>query len=173
MIQYKRLKKLADYLSKPKLPSGRKFDFGTVNDGKVEFQIDGNKIKVKPGSCGTAGCAMGELPFCFPKDWKYPEPEIDVCGDEIVVTNNLQPQRVGGNYATISGFDWSDASDYFGVIPDVVSDLFDVNDVGDKSPYGGFKKLGPRAKAKQVAANIRTFIAWAKKSRSNAESASL
>ena len=57
----KRLLKLAKHLEKNRVLD--KFDF---------------KIVFKRSHCGTSGCAMGELPYCFPRQWKSKDASRDV-----------------------------------------------------------------------------------------------
>ncbi len=54
-LQVKRLEKVANHLIHNMLGQD-KWDFSEIH---------------KISSCGTAGCAMGELPVIFPKLWKY------------------------------------------------------------------------------------------------------
>ncbi len=64
MITYKnRLLMLAKHLEKGKL--GHKiFDFSVFNAHENGWTCD-------PPTCGTRGCAIGECPILFPKEWEF------------------------------------------------------------------------------------------------------
>lgn len=123
-IYRERLEKLADHLESGKLGHDQ-FFFGTWhNDRDYAF-------------CGTAGCAVGELPFLFPDDWgidgKYPI---------LRVAPDLAPED-----AAMSFFD-------LGV--DEVEHLF-IPELQDTDVYGG-EFLLVSATKEQVASNIREFL---------------
>lgn len=64
-LHAKRLTKLANHLLSGKL--GHKvFDFCGYNWSFNEAGED-----VIPAGCGTHGCAIGECPIAFPKQWRY------------------------------------------------------------------------------------------------------
>lgn len=62
------LRKLADHLLNGKLGHD-KFDFGNYNAGWPEKQPYQDIIQ--RNICGTAGCAMGEMPVLFPKHFAF------------------------------------------------------------------------------------------------------
>lgn len=61
------------------------------------MELDPKTLKINVKPCGTQGCAMGELPIVFPKDWVYPEPSFCVEGDRIVVNLPSAPELVDGD----------------------------------------------------------------------------
>lgn len=91
------LRKLADHLMTGELGHER-FDLTTINgDGA--------------GCCGTAGCAIGELPILFPDDWQF--------GDYILEIHLRHDS---------DGSEWRDVEQYFGITDEMSTHLF--------SPYG-------------------------------------
>ena len=71
-IRFDRLKKLANHLIEGKLDH-KKFNFALYNS-IITYDEKYNKK-----GCGTCGCAIGECPIVFPKDWcfsKYFEPKL-------------------------------------------------------------------------------------------------
>ena len=62
-----RLLKLAKHLESGKL--GHKvFDFNIINSNKSS---NGYELLRSPNTCGTHGCAIGELPIVFPKIFNF------------------------------------------------------------------------------------------------------
>lgn len=69
-IRFDRLLKLAKHLQSGKL-GHKRFDFNNVHTVPRSMK---SKV-IQDGFCGTAGCAMGELPIIFPNDWKFEIPD--------------------------------------------------------------------------------------------------
>lgn len=120
------LRKLADHLLNGKL-GHEKFRFSVINVD--EF----GRMMTEPNSCGTLGCAMGELPILFPEDWVF-------------------------DYSTIKRLNFDlddiyDVTDYFRISEDQEYHLF--------YPTLQNEKWGPILEAKstkeEVAANIIKF----------------
>lgn len=125
-IQARRLEKLATHLESGKL-GHKKFDFSTYNNSGT------NK-------CGTAGCAIGELPILAPRDWKFDSMGFPKLRDSVsfIITN--------------------DVMDYFGLDEQEAHRLFyPIEEVNKElSPEGSV--LPPSATRKQVARGIRKFL---------------
>lgn len=67
-INVRSLRKLANHLLTGKL-GHKKFNFSVWNSDKNEY---GSSIAPEsPDGCGTNGCAIGELPFVFPKQFRF------------------------------------------------------------------------------------------------------
>lgn len=61
MIRFDRLRKLAQHLKE-----------GKLGHDKFDFSSYGHKIRSEESvNCGTAGCAMGECPAVFPRQWEW------------------------------------------------------------------------------------------------------
>jgi hypothetical protein len=128
VVEKMRLNILAEHLEDGKLAHDA-FDFSVYHF---------NPVEVEPSStCGTVGCALGECPGLFPKDWYFSGPVPRLTGTEYL-----------GAYTS--------ASIYFGISYEAAQHLFSPN---DQKPalYGG-KILGPDATRYEVAENIREFI---------------
>lgn len=134
-----RLKKLADHLINGKL-GHKKFDFSGYNTPK---NWDEN---VEPYSCGYAGCAIGECPTVFKRDWKFNVNAEPVLRKGIPVRDTVffSPESAS-------------AREFFGINDDQFDHLF-VPDHQNPKLYGG-RRLTGKAKAKSVANNILAFIA--------------
>lgn len=122
-----RLEKLADHLERGKL-FHEVFDFRVINatDGKSDLS----------GSCGTAGCALGECPGLWPDDWEWDEwgsVGLKDCG------SLFAPEQV-----------------FFGLNAYEAGHLF-YPMLQEPDFYGG-KELSGDATRHEVAANIRAFI---------------
>jgi hypothetical protein len=129
-IKYrKRLEKLATHLESGKL-GHKKFDFSVWNRTK-------DRNDAEPYSCGYAGCAIGECPIVFPRDWKF----TGTGGVGLKVDHDYEDE---------------DAVTFFGITRSELYHLF-VPDLQHIDLYGG-KQLGVKATRKQVAKNIRIFI---------------
>jgi hypothetical protein len=129
----KRLLKVTRHLERGKLVH-KKFDFGRVNDGPLN----------KKG-CGTLGCAMGELPDIFPRDWGFdPEGMLKKSRRPICRWTETILRRQ------------FDIEEYFNITKDERLHLF-YPDVQKPYIFGG-KKLGRKASRKAVAKNIRAFV---------------
>lgn len=125
-----RLKKLADHLLSGKL-GHKKFDFSSWN--RTE-DYDGGE----PYKCGYAGCAIGECPIVFKRDWEFgPKGNPSLKG-----MRNLYAAKAGEFYFGIDGF--------------AFNHLF-VPNLQRPDRYGG-RRLGDKAKAPSVAKNILTFL---------------
>lgn len=125
----KRLEKLATHLESGKL-GHKKFDFSAWN--RTRFHDN-----AKPYTCGYAGCAIGECPIVFPRDWGFTASGgVGLNGDSAYVEK--------------------DAREFFGLLESELYHLF-VPSMQRVSLYGG-KMLGGKATRKQVAKNIRIFI---------------
>lgn len=117
-----RLIKLAKHLESGKL-GHKRFDFSQFN-GEMD------PVEPKPYTCGTAGCALGECPIIFPKQWRFD-------------SNSFPALRRGD----ASGYEAG--AEFFGLNGVEVRSLFDPSDSG----------LGGKATRKQVAKRIRQFVA--------------
>ncbi len=70
-----RLLKLADHLKHGKLGHAV-FDYDVMN---MNRNMDGRAYCLPPPhTCGSNGCALGELPFCFPDEWEFDSNGIPV-----------------------------------------------------------------------------------------------
>ena len=133
--QAKRLLKLADHIVDPAKRGLGKFDFSRIMD---RYPL-----------CGTVGCALGECPTAFPKQWTRR------------VYNNCSAHEAFVSYAVSlkSHFGegpFGSAQIFFGLTEDETFALF--------QPFSQFyiqpslPNLGSKATPKEVAANIRVFI---------------
>ena len=129
-FEKKRMLKLADFLDK--LPR-QKFYFGSV--------VDGPDIPRKELDCRSTACAIGWCPVVFPSLCEYGS------------VDDWYPIRMKGNHY---GSDFTDiAKSLFGITYVEAVSLFAPNEKN----HGGLKTLSEKATAKQVAANLRKFIA--------------
>ncbi len=137
-----RLLKLAKHLEKGKL-GHKKFDFQVINQPRGNNNlIPSSTCGVKPYSCGYAGCAMGECPVAFPRQWLF----------DAAARPRL---RVGSDQeAGVPTF--ADACAFFGLDTAAGVHLFEPN--AQYTEMFGGRRLGPRATKRQVAANIRAFV---------------
>ena len=122
-----RLEKVADHLKYGKL--GHKiFDFSVINENVEGTWPKGN-------TCGTNGCAIGELPIIFPKYFKFEHDQVIKIGTEQ---------------------DFWDFYTWFGLNPDIYTMLFHPGEyrIWNK------KVLLHNASRKQVAQSIREFLEW-------------
>ena len=125
-IGLRRLMKLAEHLESGTLGHDR-FNFSTIHVDRVD------------SDCKSVGCAMGELPFVFPKQWKFDR-------DDVVL-------RSGNTPAWGEQIELLDVADFFGIEePDVYSLFYP----GPKSV--GYSGLQMTATRKQVARHIRRFV---------------
>lgn len=134
VVGRRRLLKLADHLESGKL-GHEKFDFSVINIGP--FDIKG---------CGWVGCALGELPIVFPRQWRFTQSEIF-----LNAWNPLLKSKSTGNV-------FSDAMKFFGITEDEAHQLFAPNSFRHR-PWAK-KVLGDSATSRQVAGSIRKFITW-------------
>lgn len=134
-----RLLKLADHLE-----SGNRrhatFDIEMICSG--ETLPDGSY-------CGTAGCALGELPACFPGSFYYHRYQNRIWVVKFVGDTTPWPSV------------FSSAAVFFGISNEAVSHLFQPG-AQVPSVYGG-NFLSKAATAKQVAEHIRDFVNYNKK----------
>ena len=130
-IRFDRLKKLADHLIKGELGHD-KFDFYTYNE-----LFNG---EYKRNGCGTIGCAIGECPIIFPKDW---------CFSKIIKDPKLRRVNHSCQIEQDSGMM------FFGLTLEQYCHLFVP--YHQSNVFGG-KQLGRKATAKAVGNNILVFI---------------
>ena len=126
----KRLLKLAEHLEKGKL-GHKKFYFGKYNADVVGHDIEENK-------CGYQGCAIGECPIVFPKYWRW---------------FNGMPKLTSPYNEPV----WCSGMKFFGISKDEFDHLFLPRSQA-LAVYGG-DWLDAHATPKQVARNIRIFVA--------------
>lgn len=119
-----RLLLLAEHLEKGKLGHAQ-FNFGIFNDSHAP-------------TCGTAGCAIGECPILFPKDWNWGK--------------RGEPLLIDGRRYDAS----EDGERFFGLDEREFDHLFIP--LCQVHLYGG-EILDDDATAAEVAANIRAFVA--------------
>jgi hypothetical protein len=135
-VHKKRLLKLAAHLRSGKLGHER-FDFSVIN-------ADSSGDELTHNGCGALGCAIGECPIAFPRQWVF---------------KNGQPELRG--FAVRYGI-WDDtpafqcAPGFFGLDDLELNHLFVPN--RQRPDIFGGKELGGSATAKQVAANIEAFV---------------
>ena len=129
-IQIKRLRKLYDHLKNGKLGHSEfNFNFFNWSDDARDYDEKG---------CGTMGCAVGELPFVFPRYWefKYHNPYLK------------------GSDTGLSSLGL--ASEFFGISYEEATHLF-IPDLQQPERYGGVH-LDANATRQQVADNILKFL---------------
>lgn len=131
----KRLLKLAHHLESGKL-GHEKFYFGQWNTDKCLCQMQKN-------GCGYAGCAIGEAPFAFPRQWRFHKGHPRLKG---IRTGPLGQAII----PEIS------AMKFFGLEQDELDHLF-IPCLQSPSEFAG-TQLNRDATPRQVAANIRAFI---------------
>jgi hypothetical protein len=130
-----RLEKLATHLESGKL-GHKKFDFSVVNSNREK------DATLYPNyTCGTNGCAIGECPIVFKRQWQFGR-----WGDVNLI-------RASTNDCFL------DAEKFFGITEEESTGLFLPEEVipWRASPHS---RLGLSATRKAVAKNIRDFIAW-------------
>lgn len=128
-----RLLKLAKHLETGKL-GHKEFNFSTLNFGKGAEK-----------GCGTAGCALGECPIVFPRQWSFVGQGVG----EVSKPCLKKFKSEGSSFLS--------AVEFFDIDEDEADHLFQP---GTQYPnvWGG-KELNHHATRKQVAANIRAFVA--------------
>lgn len=145
-IYKERLLKLAQHLENGEL-GHKNFDFSCFNR---DLLSKGVKLKVStPGSCGTNGCAIGELPIIFPEYWEFSYPHSNP---------QLNAKYKGRKWreSSCSGDIIEDAQVFFNI--DVLESLhLFMPDGQNPNDYGG-KNLGDYATKEEVAQNIRDFV---------------
>lgn len=145
-IRLDRLAKLADHLEKGQL-GHVKFDFSLVHENGARLTTK----QRKEGFCGTAGCAMGELPVLFPRKWKFADNDY---GEPSVRMREGECPRIDIIYK-------SDVTEFFGISESKTAHLFYPGCQHHKWCSKSLNKMGglsDKATRKQVAANIRYFI---------------
>jgi len=134
-IRVGRLRKLAKHLRGTHRVH-EDFCFDTLAEG--EF-IDGNY-------CGSAGCAMGEFPAVWPKEWRW---EIFSSAiSEFEVIHKSQGDHEETNYRVMA--------DFFSITEEQVRHLFIP--YGQNREYFSGKSLCDDATRFEVADNIDAFI---------------
>jgi hypothetical protein len=123
-LHKKRLLKLAKHLRSGKL-GHKRFNFNTFNEGEKNEQ-----------GCGTTGCAIGECPIVFPKQWHFDAAKDPVVRGELSCSDSGEV--------------------FFGISYMEFAHLF-FPQGQDVEKYGG-KFLEQNATPKQVAANIEAFV---------------
>ena len=133
-----RLTKLGNHLLKKKL-------------GHVEFYFGHYHVNfdAPKGFCGTSGCALGECPTAFPKQWKFNET------DDPVIKENTPP--------------FESATIFFGITRSEANHLFAPHYQIPRMLHPNLKRqeLGDKATAKEVSENILHFVEIKKKEVSN------
>lgn len=130
----RRLLKLARHLETGKLGHER-FDFSTYSS------IRHNEA-FKENGCGTMGCALGECPIVWPKQWHF-ETYTSLTSEPFLSTDST--------YDTTD-----DAMKFFDISEDEVMHLF-MPAHQQPDLYGGSVLIGKVTK-EEVAANIREFV---------------
>lgn len=151
-IHFTRLEKLATHLESGERGHA-KFNFNHWTAGHYL-----NRNPVVPG-CGTSGCALGECPVLFRKQWRF---------------NGGQPRLVG--LPERGAIEWGDpakcetiydAMAFFGITMDEAKILFMPKPHKNLNipavTVGPFTQHGDKVKRQGVAKQIRRFIAWKKK----------
>lgn len=142
-IYEKRFLKLAEHLEQGRPGGHKKFDFS---------QIHANHGT--PKHCGSAGCAMGELPVIYPRLWAFELPSADP--EEAKYDFLRVFLKKNGNPRLI----WEDVAEFFGVGYEDAVDLFDPGRFRWWAKKGVV--LSGKATAKQVAKSIRQYVAAVK-----------
>lgn len=137
-IYYKRLKKLENHLRNGKLGHLR-FDFGTIHDGEPTKNY-----------CGTAGCAMGECPVVFPKDWEFGNSDYYGYVKLKKETSNINVEMMSDVDIALKS-----SQKFFGITKIEADHLFMPD---EQPPRLGGKCLLGNATRKMVADNIKEFL---------------
>jgi hypothetical protein len=141
-----RLLKLAKHLEGRRL-GHKKFDFTIFSEGKLN----------RAGTCGTSGCAIGECPTLFPRDWRMTV-EVDINGKR--TSSGPELRRSKDQYGYRLG-NFNAAEKYFGLSENDARVLFQPADTFDDLLIPpGIRRLGDRAKPKSVAKNIRNYVKY-------------
>lgn len=135
-----RLLKLANHLKTGKL-GHKKFDFSVIN---VDPEKDDRGEEYK---CGTLGCALGECPIVFPRQWGFKRYKYG--GVDPVLKNPTDREYFGSQ-------SFRDSEDFFGIDEEQSEHLFQPESQ-IPSEYGG-RHLDENATRIQVANNILAFI---------------
>lgn len=125
-----RLLKLADHLE-----HGQRghpiFDFSVLSQGQR-----------RANGCGTNGCALGECPVVWPREWFFIRSTCPFGGLYDPVTDGLTTRESG--------------MEFFGTDNDEYENLFLM---GDRAPWNDYS-LEDDATPQQVAQGIRNFVEW-------------
>ncbi len=143
-----RLLVLANHLEYPQGECHRRFDFDFV-----AYQI--KAVDNRPGECGTVGCAVGSLPYCFPEIFKF---DLQQQGNTTFEHNSIRPVD---EHVWLPEHDHTLAPDlitaacFFGLDSAQTYHLF-VADEQEPAQYGGCRLRDPSPM--EVAENIRLFL---------------
>lgn len=129
----RRLLKLADHLER-----------GTLGHKKFHFPVINIGVKDRKG-CGSHGCAIGENPIVFPRQWRF----SSYCA--VVGSVELRSGTTGDPF--------SDVAIFFCISKDEAHSLFCPNKLLDWAPKPD-TYLPFSATREQVAKSIRQFIKW-------------
>lgn len=143
MIEVTKLRQLAAHVRAGKL-GHETFDFARTNDWLTPPAI------CAKGSCGTHGCAMGELPILFPDAWGFRDPNSGVVNQDAGRPYLLsEPDDTMGQ----------GIEKFFGIDDTMVDHLF--YPCGQSNAYGPTAVLHGEATREQVADHIEAFCRWA------------
>ena len=140
-----RLLKLAEHLESGKL-AHKRFDFRRIN---VDWVPGARTVESAIGYCGTSGCALGELPIVFPDDWSFSASNKDK-----LVVDDRAPNTVFDRAQEFFELSEADCSALFAPESPRAWVGFDEDEFDDEPGLHG------DASAKDVAQNIRDFVAW-------------
>jgi len=135
-IRVGRLRRLAKHL-RSEHRVHKEFSFSSLAIGEIK----------KGNYCGSSGCAVGELPAVWPKEWSWKQNNC-YRDDMFGVVHKSQNE--------IEDTDSSVIADFFSITIRQVQHLF-YPYLQDIKRFGGWE-LGSGATAWQVAANIDAFI---------------
>ena len=153
-IKFKRLEKISKHLRVGKL-GHQKFNFGVFNSDNKDDDATFNDFEK---SCGTMGCAIGEFPFIFPKNFHFIERGFDKGFPRM---HGKKEVNVIGHAAEFLGLDLKQTKHLF--LPSGDGVAFDRNNQKPKQ-YGG-RRLTKTVTKEAVADNIDAFIAKMRPSR--------
>jgi len=105
------------------------------------------KIDKKGNYCGSSGCAMGEFPVLWPKEWRWERFSTAISDFEV-----LHKSQVDLNEQT----KYSVMADFFSITEAQIKHLFLPYKQNRK--YFGGRRLDDNATADEVADNIIAFI---------------
>jgi hypothetical protein len=151
-IHVRRLRKIIKHLRQGKL-GHKTFDFSLINSTPLSLVMEGEPNYDDRG-CGTNGCAIGELPFIFPRDWTYRRGPTGFWS---------APVRTGDQHRLPfrPRLDESIAR-FLGITEYQVGTLFYPAGYRSADYECGIEcQLPETATRKQVARNIEKFLAWA------------
>lgn len=119
------------------------FDFRFVTSGLRDEERHG---------CGTAGCALGELPVVWPDAWDFGEPLTTMSFNYSVRLKSQDWSYACGLSAHSGACEWFELSE------DEVSALFYANKI--LAGISPIQALPNSATAKQVADRFIAFVKW-------------